>query len=278
MKQTREELIAAGHFARLRHYDNEFIRETLEEEAAGKLANPRYGYLRLVDKLLRNGCITLILGEGDDQARGNFQAAVEYALKLIAAPPTPGGGLRVYEANVELSEQGSRLTALHERKPQQGEEKLSITDYHRGLICVACFGDLSQFAVVASVPEEAYQYPGTVASADHWARVRAWKALLLGRDAEARREAEQAFAKGSGSGKAEAAALLALLDGEQDRFNRSLQDAVKQYVKATAKQVNDPITAVFFPGLMLCRMAIDRGMPVEDAPYLPVRLLPHYQG
>jgi hypothetical protein len=169
--------------------------------------------------------------------------AVEYALKLIAAPPTPGGGLRVYRANVELSEQGLRLTALHERKPQPGEEKLSITDFHRAVVCVACFGERSQFAVVASVPEEAYQNPGTVASADHWARVRALEALLLGRDAEARREAEEAFARGSGSGKPEAAALLALLDGDQARFNRNLHDAVKQYGKATAKQANDPITA-----------------------------------
>lgn len=32
--------------------------------------------------------------------------------------------------------------------------------------------------------------------------------------------------------------------------------------------------AVFFPGLMLCRMAINRGISVAATPYLPVRLLP----
>jgi len=276
MKNARNAFIESGHFARLRVLNNESIAGTIDLESRNALVNRQYGYVSCLRRHLSNGCIALILGEGDDEARRSFVASVEWALKLIGAPPTPGGGIRIYEANVEVSAEGSRLTSLHERKPQPGEERLSITDYHRALVCVACFGERSEFRVVASVPEEAYQNPGTVASADHWARVRAWKALLLGSDAEARREAEQAFS--TGSGKAEAAALLALLDGEQDRFDRSLQDAVKQYVKATAKQVNDPITAVFFPGLMMCRMAIDRGMPVKDAPYLPVRLLPNYQG
>jgi hypothetical protein len=277
MKYTRQQLIEMGFYEKLRRGDNDFISRTVERESKNALVNRRYSYAESLRSHLSNGCIALILGDGDDEARKSFEASVEYALKLIGAPATPGGGMRIYEANVELSEEGSRLTSLHEKKPQSGEEKLSITEYHRALIAVGCFGTRAQFPVIASVPEEAYQNPGTVASADYWALVRAWKALLLGNDAEARREAQTAFAKGSGNGKSEAAAMLALIDGDRARFDRSLQEAVKLYVKATSKQQNDPLTSVFFPGMMLCRMALDRGMPVADGNCLPVRLLPNYR-
>lgn len=59
MKQTREDLVASGHFGRLRHYSLEFINETLAEEAAGTLVNPRYGNKRVVDKYLTNGWMHL---------------------------------------------------------------------------------------------------------------------------------------------------------------------------------------------------------------------------
>jgi hypothetical protein len=275
MKWTRQQLVESGFFEKLRRGNDDFIRESVDKDSRGVLSNRRYGYKEVIRSHLMNGCIALIVGEGDDEARKNFQATVEYALKLVSAPPPPGGGVRIYEANVELSEQGSRLTSLHEKKPQAGEEKLSITEYYRALICVGCFGEPSQFAIIASVPEEAYQNLGTVASADYWAQVRAWRALLLGKEAEARREAQIPLSKGTGNIKAEAAAMLALLDGDQGRFNRNLQDAIKLYVRATSKQVNDPITAVFFPGLMLSRMALDRGLAIEDGPYLPLRLLPN---
>jgi hypothetical protein len=275
-KDTREGLIESGHFAALRERNRRFMHQIEASLAAGEIRNHQFMFAELMRRRLGNGCIALMLGEADACALEDFGAAVGWALKLIGAPRTSGGGLRVYEANVELSEEGSRLKALHEREPLPGEEKLSITDYHSALISVTSFGEQSQFETVASVPQEAYQNPGTITATDYWMRVRAWKALLLGQDAEARREAEQAFARGSGSGKPEAAALLALLDRYQDRFKQSLQDVVKQYVKATSKQVNDPITAVCFPGLMLCRVAVDRGMSVKDAPYLPVRLLPNY--
>lgn len=277
MKWTRQQLVENGFFEKLRRGNDDFIRETIDRDSKGVLANRRYAYKEVMRTRLMNGCIALILGEGESEARDSFLGTVEYALKLIGAAPTPGGGVRIYEANVELSEQGSRLTSLHEKKPQPGEENLSITDYHRALICVGCFGDPSQFAAIASVPEEAYQNPGTVASADYWAHVRAWKALLLGKEAEARREAQVPLSRGTGSIKREAAAMLALLDGDQDRFNRNLQDAVQLYVKATSKQANDPITFVFFPGLLLSRTALDRGLAVEDGPCLPVRLLPNYR-
>jgi hypothetical protein len=276
VKQTREQLVASGHFVALRERNCRFITQAHASLDAGEIRNFQFTYGELLRRCLGNGCITLILGEGDGDVLKAFHATVEYALKLIGASPPPGGGLRAYNVDVEISEEGARVKDVQEREPMPGEEKLSITDYYRALICTACFGDRSQITALASVPEDAYRNPGSVASADYWAYVRAWKAFLLGRDAEARRGAEFAFSKGAGSGKAEAGALLAVMDLDQRRFTKDLQGALKLYMKTTSKQVNDPITSVFFPGLMLCRQAIARGIKVEDGPYLPVRLLPGY--
>ncbi len=276
MKHTRQQLIESGHFGRLRGFNEQFISGIAEREAKGVLANPQYGYGECLRSHLSNAGIAILLGEGDDETRRNFQATVEYALKLIGAPPTPDGGMRIHEATVELSERGSELTALHQKRPQAGEEKLSITHYHRALICVTCFGDREQWARVASVPEEAYRNPGVLASEDHWAHVRAWKALLLGDAAVARREAEAAASKGRGAAKAEAAAMIALLDGEADEFKRRLREAVRLFSRGAEKQPNDPIGVAFLPGLMLCRVGLDRGFALEDEAYLPVHLLPNY--
>lgn len=221
-----------------------------------------------------DGCISLILGEEDREARRKCEASVEYALKLIGSAAPAGGGVRVYEAAVELSEQGSRLTSLHEKKPAPGEEKLAIDEYHRALICVGCFGTPSQMRVIATLPEEAYRSPAVQASADHWAYVRAMRPVMRGDETDARREASMALTKASGSGKSEAAALLAVLEGDADKLNRGLQEALKLRVKATSKQHNDPLTVVFLSGLALCRLALDRGLQVEDSPCLPVRVLP----
>jgi hypothetical protein len=276
-ERERKQLIESGHFWRLRDLNEPFLAGIAEREAKGALANAQYGYSESLRRCLSDACIALLLNEEDERARREFRAAVEYALKLIGTPESPGGGVRIYEASVELSEQDSRLTALHEKKPQPGEEKLSITDYYRALICVGCFGEPSQVAVIASVPEEAYQKSGTVASADYWAHVRAWKALLLGDEGLAHLEAAFVFSNGRGATKSEAAAMIALLDRQADKFGGHLRDVVKLFSRDAEKQPNDPIGVVFFPGLMLCRVAIDRWMVVEEWPLLPVRLLPNYE-
>jgi hypothetical protein len=71
--------------------------------------------------------------------------------------------------------------------------------------------------------------------------------------------------------------MIALLDGEADEFKRRLREAVRLFRKDGEKQPNDPIGVVFLPGLMLCRVGLDRGFALEDEAYLPVHLLPNYR-
>jgi hypothetical protein len=159
-----------------------------------------------------------------------------------------------------------------------GSEKLSISDYHRALLAVVCFGERSLFAQVAAVPEEQYRNPGTIATEDYWLYLRAWKALLKGNETEAKKEAEASLAKAKdASSRVARAAFLALLSRDSGALADGLEAALKAHKKQFQKEPNSPFGAVCFPGLMLCRVAIDRGMRVEDGPYLPVRLLPNYR-
>jgi hypothetical protein len=277
MKQTIQQLVADGHFERMLRRNQEFIAGMVEREEHGRLVNKQYAYKELVRCHFANGCIALILQRGDDEARGNFIASVDDALKLVGAPGLRGGGLRAYDVNVELSEKGAGVTSLHEKVPAPGSEKLSIGDYHEALLAVVCFGNRPQCATVASVPEEAYKNPGTLAAPDYWAYLRAWKALILGDEDRAGREMSSAMSARERASKPESAAFVALLDNDQAALTASIVAAEKAYVKEMQKQLNNPVGAVYFPGLMLCRMAIDRGIPVADAPYLPVRFLPNYK-
>lgn len=267
-------LLPDSHFENFLRRNRDLVAKTLQRLEDGT-GIPQLCYETLMSLSLSNGCIAVILGHGDEEAKKHFTASVEYALKLLHAPGAPGGGMRSYEAHVELSEEGARLTSLHEKRPMAGSEKLSITDYHRALLCVVSFGDRSAFPEVAAVPEEKYRNPGTIASEDYWLYLRAWKALLRGNEAEARREAEASLSKARD--QPSRATFVALLRGDAGGVAESLEAELKAHKKRFQKEPNEPQGAVCFPGLMLCRMAIDRGMKVEDGPYLPVRLLPNYK-
>ena len=54
------------------------------------------------------------------------------------------------------------------------------------------------------------------------------------------------------------------------------REAEAAVAKSKPEQPNSPMGAVCFPALILARVAIDRGMKVEDDVYLPVRLLPNW--
>jgi len=186
--------LPTSHFEMLRGGYHDLVAKTIERLRNGT-GIPQLCYETLVAMSLSNGCIALILDQGDDEARKHFTAASGYALKLLVAPGARGGGLRSYGGNVEVSEDSVRLTSLHEKVPTPGFEKPSISDFHRALVCVVAFGDRTGMAQVAAVPEDQYRNPGTIASEDQWAHLRAWRAMLRGDEAEARREAEAAVAK-----------------------------------------------------------------------------------
>jgi hypothetical protein len=233
---------------------------------------PQLCYKTLVRMSLANGCIALILEHPDEEARRLFVDSATYALQLLDAPGTRGGGVRAYEANVDVSEDGARVTSLHEKRPAAGIEKLSITDFHQALIAVVSFGERTWFGQIASFPEDRYRNPGTAAAEEYWSHVRAWKALLRGDDGEAGKEAEASVAKASNDEPMHAA-LLALVRGDARALSQSLGAELKAHNKRFKKQVGEPLGAVCFPALTLARIAIDRGMNVEEEPHLPVRLL-----
>ncbi len=99
--------------------------------------------------------------------------------------------------------------------------------------------------------------------------------MLRGDDADARKEAEASVAK-AGKDEPAHAALLALLQGDARDLSQCLDAELKAHNKRFKKQASEPLGAVCFPALTVARIAIDRGMKVEEDPYLPVRLLPNY--
>jgi hypothetical protein len=268
-------LLPSSHYEGLRERNLRAIARTEEQLRTGE-GIPQLCYEVLLRRTLSNGCIALILDRGDEEARENFTASAEYALKLLDAPGRRGGGMRSYEAHVKVSEEGSRLTALHEKVPQPGSENLSIKDYYLALICIVAFGEPEAFAMVASVPENRYRNPGTIAADETWQFLRGLKASLKGDEADAKVEARGVLSRG-GDMQPEASALLALLARDTTAFAEPLKKVVEAHRKRGEKEPNDPVGVVCLPGLMLCRLAKDRGIVMEEDPYLPLRLLPNYR-
>jgi immunity protein 49 of polymorphic toxin system len=270
----RHDLLPASHFEMLRGVYRDLVATTFQQLKDGS-GVPQLCYKTLVRMSLANGCIALILEQPDEEARRHFVDAATHALQLLDAPGARGGGVRAYEANVEVSEDGARVTSLHEKRPEAGLEKLSITDFHQALISVVSFGERTSFGRIASFPEDRYRNPGTVASEEYWSHLRAWKALLRGDEAGARKEAEASVAK-AGKDEPAHAALLALLQSDARGLSQSLDAELKAHNKRFKKQASEPLGAVCFPVLTVARIAIERGMKVEEDPYVPVRLLPNY--
>jgi hypothetical protein len=67
------------------------------------------------------------------------------------------------------------------------------------------------------------------------------------------------------------------LDGDRAGFLKRLEQRLRAHKKRYQKDPAEPEGFICFSGLMLCRMALDRGVSVEDGPYLPLRLLPNYK-
>ncbi len=136
----RHDLLPASHFEMLRGVYRDLVTTTLQQLKDGS-GVPQLCYKPLVRMSLANGCIALILEQLDEEAKKHFVDSATYALQLLDAPGARGGGIRAYEANVEVSEDGARVTSLHEKRPEAGLEKLSITDFHQALIAVVSFGE-----------------------------------------------------------------------------------------------------------------------------------------
>jgi hypothetical protein len=223
-----------------------------------------------------NACIALILHRGDAEALRYFRQALAYGLLKLGAPGSKKG-LRAYDVLMEVGEEGSRIIHEHERRSAREPRMLSVADYSSVLTMAICFGERSEMEEVMRFPEERYRNPNVVVGEDYYGYLRGWKQLVLGDERSAKRSMEEARSLNTNPRVApDMAAFVHLLDGDRAGFLRSVEERLQTHKKQYQKEPGNPEGFVCFPGLMLCRMAIDHGMPVEDAPYLPVRLLPNY--
>jgi hypothetical protein len=268
-------LLDSLHFETLRSHRLEDIQKRLDWLAAGK-GDPQACYGTLSRDSISLACITLILGRSDEEARQHFHAAAEYAGQWLVAPGSTGGP-RVYDVRQEASDTGIRVTAIHEIPPSREPRKLSVIDFGYILPVTAAFGGRDALRAVGAFPEEGYQNPNVVAGPAVFTHDRAWKAWLRGEETEARKEG-LLFLKQSREGgpRAGMSAFLAMTTGDAKGFRKHLGERLESYRRQFQKRPNDPNGFVCLDGLALCRLAIDRGIAVEDGPYLPVRLLPNY--
>lgn len=234
---------------------------------------------QLLRTSLDNGYIALILGESDETSLAEFRKAVGYAVTLLTGSGT-AHGFRSFEVEASVSEKEMEVTAIHE-KPQGAPGKarpLDPTYYKMALSAVVAFGGENERRVVASYPEERYRNPNVIVGESLFTELRAMKAGLRGEEGLAKNEAQAALsACREATQRPEIAALVSLLTGDEARFHEQLEERVKAYKKQYQRSPNVPEGFVYLFGLALCRLALERGIKVEESPYLPVRLLPNYK-
>jgi hypothetical protein len=269
-------LLGSEHFERLGRDAEESIRKRVQWLAEGK--GDRQGiHGDLCKDSLWLGCIALMLTKDDERARVHFRKAADYALEWLRAPGSVASP-RVYDVNLEASERGTQVTAMHERKPSREPRKLSITSYVEILTTVVAFGDEAGKREVASFPEEGYRNSEEVVEPYFFTYMRAWRSWLLGDEAAANREATACLGIANKPWpNANLTALLAISAKDEAAFERGLEEGLKAHKRQYQRQPNDPRGLISAGGLALCRLALGRGLRVEDQPYLPVRLLPNYK-
>jgi hypothetical protein len=72
-------------------------------------------------------------------------------------------------------------------------------------------------------------------------------------------------------------AFLALIEGDEERFRTLIEKRILAHRARFEKKPTDVDGIICLPVLMLCRVAIDRGMVLDERPYVPLRLLPNYK-
>jgi hypothetical protein len=224
-----------------------------------------------------NACILMILGRSDEEALRAFRQALAYGLMGLGAPGSKKG-LRAYDVLMEIGEEGSRMIYEHERRSSREPRMISIGDYSSVLQMAVCFGDRKEIDEVARYPEERYRNPHVIAGADYYGYLQAWKTQLLGDDARAKREMQEALTEGpNAESRKDMEAFISLLAKDEQGFRTRAEERLNSHRKRYRKVPADPEGIICFPVLMLCRVAIDRGMVVEEWPYVPLKLLPNYK-
>jgi hypothetical protein len=72
-------------------------------------------------------------------------------------------------------------------------------------------------------------------------------------------------------------AFIFLLQKDGQGFRTRVEERLRAHRERYRSRPSDPEGIICFPVLMLCRVAIDRGMVLGDRPYVPLSLLSNYK-
>jgi hypothetical protein len=221
--------------------------------------------------------ILLALGHSDADVGRYFGQALGYGLRSLGAIGTTKSP-RVYDVLVEHSDAGVRVIYEHEIVPRSREpQKITVADFSIVLALAVCFGDRPEMDAVGGYPEDRYRNPDIVAGEEFFAYLRAWKSLLHGDERSAVQEMTTALEESpSTATRKQDEAFLLLLSGDSEGFWERVAAMLRLHKKRHEKRPADPDGFVSFGVLMLLRIAIDRGLAVQELPYVPVRLLPNF--
>jgi hypothetical protein len=224
-----------------------------------------------------NACILMMLGRSDEEALRWFRQALAYGLMGLAVPGSKQG-IRAYDVLMEVGNEGTRTVFEHERRPSREPRMVSIGDYSSVLQMAVCFGDRAAIEEVAHFPEERYRNPNVMAGADYWGYLRAWKLLFLGDGVRAKNAMQEALSQGPhAESRKDMEAFVCLLEKDGQGFRTRVEERLKAHRTRYQREPSDPEGIICFPVLMLCRVAIDRGMVLGEWPYVPSTLLPNYK-
>ena len=231
-------------------------------------------YKTILDYSFANGCILLILGRDDSEVLRYFRQGLEFGLRSLDAP-AGSGGPRVFHALVERSESVTRTLAIHEARPSRAPRPLTIADYDRVFTLAGCFATGEELEAAARYPEEYYRNTNLTAEEFYFTFLRGLKKCVLGDESGARRDAEAALkACKVAVSKHHISAFLSVLAGDQKALLEHLERALVAHRKRFEKEPGLAEGVICQPGLLLCRLALRRGIEVGDGPYLPTHLLP----
>ena len=131
---------------------------------------------------------------------------------------------------------------------------------------------------VADYREERYRNPDVIAGAWFYGYLEAWKQLLLDDEVQAKKAMEEALAGSPNpESRKDMEAFICLLEKDGQGFRTHVEERIDAHRTRYQKNPSDPEGVICFAVLMLCRVAIDRGMVLGEWPYVPLSLLPNYK-
>jgi len=230
----------------------------------------------------RQHCISFafysLLLDGDEgECRRLLVEAARSAENALHAPRSAAGHpLVAKEIQVDI-EPGTLKTSLDSTAPPNvgyGEARMSVRDYSAGLMTLWCFGSSVALRRAAEIPEGDYRSPGIVMDDGGWQSIRTYKDLAVGREAEGLAGFRVFEAQLNVALKRILDALSNLLEGTERSFRSALVALLVDHEQRVSKAPADMSGLVCMPGMMLCRVALRRGIVVEDQNYLPLRFMP----